>query len=747
MRTPTPITALVAAAVILAAPPTALLAQGAVEVQATPPQLTLEVGKSERLFLSAFDGDGNLVAQPAFTFAVAAPAVARVGADGTVTALAAGSTSIEIRAGTGKATVQLTVTAPAAAAPAPTPPKAAPVPTPEPEPPPVLPAGARLVATPAALRLLPREVAEVDVSLRSAGDVALGRVHVTWKSLAPDVATVSDSGLVQGVSSGEAQLMATGPGGLTAAVTVSVANDSVVTVPARLLLPPDAVDSVRVTVPAQGNRVLSKGLTYRSTNPAVVRVSPVGLVMGVAPGEAYVLVSAWGQQRTVPVTVHPRAARLRMLPAPSAPIRLLPGGSTTLELYALTADSLLIPEVAYRWELGDTAIAAFDAATRRLSARGVGQTTLTLHTYSFDPITWQVEVASGTLALPTPRIRLAPGGRDTLAAELRDDQGRPLGLLPALAYASDRVDVAAVDPAGVITATGLGGATVTVRTPWGAEASTRVFVTEALLAAVRHAAATDLMQMGTDGGGAAPLLADGAVNGDPAWSPDGTRVAFAATRAGNTDIYVMDADGGNVVRLTSSPEPDREPAWSPDGGTIAFTAVRGTTSHIWSMNPDGTGVRALTLGASVNHSPAFSRDGQRIAFISTRTGNAELFEMGAEGADPRAITVTPEPESDPAYFPNGDLAVVVNREGRVDLLRIAAGSGQRTMLQSQAGSISAFALSWDGTRMAYTLTVPGADKKAPAVTTFRIQPTTPGAAAAVVPTPGEVQGASFKAAP
>ncbi len=337
--------------------------------------------------------------------------MARVDADGTVTALAPGSTRIEIRAGSGKASVAVTVKSTPAEAGA----------RPAPEPPPVLPAGARLVATPAALRLLLREEAEVAVALRGEDGTGLGRVYVSWKSLAPDVATVSDSGLVQGVSAGEAQLMATGPGGLTAAVTVSVGNDSVVVLPARLLLPPDGVDSLRATVPAQGGRVLQMGLTYRSTNPAVVRVSPEGLVVGVAPGQAYVLVSAWGQQRSVPVTIHPRPERLRMIPAPTAPIRLLPGGSTVIELYAMTADSLLIPELDYKWEVADTAIANFDPATRRLTARAVGRTALTLRTPSFDPTTWQVEVASGTLVLARTRVRLAPGARDTLRAELRDE--------------------------------------------------------------------------------------------------------------------------------------------------------------------------------------------------------------------------------------------------------------------------------------------------------------------------------------
>ena len=92
----------------------------------------------------------------------------------------------------------------------------------------------------------------------------------------------------------------------------------------------------------------------------------------------------------------------------------------------------------------------------------------------------------------------------------------------------------------------------------------------------------------------ATRLSDGtAGDSDPAWSPDGNRIAFKSDRGGNTDIYVMHADGTDITRLTNTATGAREPAWSPDGSRIAFTSLGGNYD-IYVMNADGTGVTRVT---------------------------------------------------------------------------------------------------------------------------------------------------------
>ena len=80
----------------------------------------------------------------------------------------------------------------------------------------------------------------------------------------------------------------------------------------------------------------------------------------------------------------------------------------------------------------------------------------------------------------------------------------------------------------------------------------------------------------------------------PAWSPDGTKIAFSGTRNSNQDIYVMNRDGSGAAALTNNPEIDTSPTWSPNGNQIAWASGRAGNPQIYVMNADGTGQRKLT---------------------------------------------------------------------------------------------------------------------------------------------------------
>jgi WD40-like Beta Propeller Repeat len=121
-----------------------------------------------------------------------------------------------------------------------------------------------------------------------------------------------------------------------------------------------------------------------------------------------------------------------------------------------------------------------------------------------------------------------------------------------------------------------------------------------------------------------------AAGSEPAWSPDGQRLAWASEADRNglwcefegpcevrAEIYVADADGSHRRRLTHQKGDDREPSWSPDGKRIAFQSDVNWpyfyTTEIYSIEPDGDCLTWLTNGAIQSRSPDWSPNRGRTA--------------------------------------------------------------------------------------------------------------------------------------
>lgn len=137
---------------------------------------------------------------------------------------------------------------------------------------------------------------------------------------------------------------------------------------------------------------------------------------------------------------------------------------------------------------------------------------------------------------------------------------------------------------------------------------------------------------------------NGAMNVEPAISPDGSKVAFSSDRSGKPMIYIMNSDGTNAKRITFAGVYNATPTWSADGSKIAFAGQSDGNFDIFVVNADGTNLIRLTTATKSNgkrahnEDPSFSPDGRFVVYTSNRTGKNQIFISTADGSEERRVT-------------------------------------------------------------------------------------------------------------
>jgi Tol biopolymer transport system component len=177
----------------------------------------------------------------------------------------------------------------------------------------------------------------------------------------------------------------------------------------------------------------------------------------------------------------------------------------------------------------------------------------------------------------------------------------------------------------------------------------------------------------------ASLIVSTALEASPRYSPDGKRIAFVSNRSGSDEIWVCGSDGENPIRLTSFRGPlAGSPSWSPDGKQIVFDCRPEGNADIYVVSAEGGQPRRLTTDPAEDIVPSWSRDGRWIYFTSNRGGRLQIWRMPAGEGD--AAQITRQGGFEPVESPDGRWLYFTQDRGSSSIWRMPTAGGAETPL-------------------------------------------------------------------
>jgi Tol biopolymer transport system component len=153
---------------------------------------------------------------------------------------------------------------------------------------------------------------------------------------------------------------------------------------------------------------------------------------------------------------------------------------------------------------------------------------------------------------------------------------------------------------------------------------------------------------------------------DPAWSRDGSHLAYAASIENVSQVFAVPATGGRSFQVTEEEAFAGQPTWSQDDTRLAYVVQRDGNWDIWSRALDGSDPQRLTDGPAMDWAPAWSPDGSRLAFVSNREGSHQIYVMRTDGTDVRRLTDFDQGAESPAWSPDGYWLAFVAYTGKGD---------------------------------------------------------------------------------
>ena len=177
------------------------------------------------------------------------------------------------------------------------------------------------------------------------------------------------------------------------------------------------------------------------------------------------------------------------------------------------------------------------------------------------------------------------------------------------------------------------------------------------------------------------------LNGAPAWSPDGKSLALSMSKDGNAEVYVLDLVNKKLRRITRHWAIDTEPTWTPDGKTIVFTSDRGGQPQLYQVPATGGRAERLTFEGRYNAKADVSPDGKQVVMVHRDDGKYQIAVLDLETGNLRVLTDGSLDES-PSFAPNGSMILYATSVGMRGVLAAVSVDGRvRQRLSVQEGDV------------------------------------------------------------
>jgi TolB protein len=189
----------------------------------------------------------------------------------------------------------------------------------------------------------------------------------------------------------------------------------------------------------------------------------------------------------------------------------------------------------------------------------------------------------------------------------------------------------------------------------------------------------------SDGYGEQTLLASNEPIMSPAWSPDGSQIAYVSFERGHAAVFTQSLTTRQRSVLADFPGSNSAPTWSPDGKQLALVLTREGSSQLYIVHTDGSDLRRITFSETIDTEPMFSPDGKFLLFTSDRGGNAQIYRVAVEGGNAERLTFEGDSNFSPRFSPDGKYFVFSHFVGGVFYIAVQDFENKQMQVLTSGG--------------------------------------------------------------